>query len=54
VQPYELPTEAGTEAGIARERELISALGPECFYDHEHLTLPTRRPVLDALGQPLH
>ena len=54
VQPYELPTAAGTESGIARERELISLLGPECFYDHERLTLPTRRPVLDALGQPLH
>ena len=54
VQPYELPTEAGTEAGIARERELISLLGPECFYDHTHHTLPTRRPVLDSLGQPLH
>jgi hypothetical protein len=54
VQPYELPTEAGTEAGMARERELISLLGPECFYDHEHHTLPTRRPVLDSLGQPLH
>jgi hypothetical protein len=54
VQPYELPTEAGTETGTVRERELISLLGPECFYDHEHHTLPTRRPVLDALGQPLH
>ena len=54
VQPYELPTEAGTESGMARERELISLLGPECFYDHEHHTPPTRRPVLDALGQPLH
>ena len=54
VQPYELPTQAGTEAGIARERELISLLGPECFYDHERHTLPSRRPVLDALGQPLH
>jgi hypothetical protein len=54
VQPYELPTEAGMEPGITRERELISLLGPECFYDHEHRTLPTRRPVLDALGQPLH
>ncbi|WP_108073188.1 hypothetical protein [Vitiosangium sp. GDMCC 1.1324] len=54
VQPYELPTDAGTETGIARERELISLLGPECFYDHEHRTLPTRRPVLDSLGQPLH
>ncbi|KFA93810.1 hypothetical protein Q664_07000 [Archangium violaceum Cb vi76] len=54
VQPYELPTEAGTESGMAREREFISLLGPECFYDHEHHTLPTRRPVLDALGQPLH
>ncbi|MFE8596096.1 hypothetical protein [Archangium violaceum] len=54
VQPYELPTEAGTEAGMARERELISLLGPECFYNHERRTLPTRRPVLDALGQSLH
>jgi hypothetical protein len=54
VQPYELPSEAGTEAGMARERELISLLGPECFYDHEHHTLPTCRPVLDSLGQPLH
>jgi hypothetical protein len=47
VQPYELPTAAGTEAGIARERELLSLLGPECFYDHEHHTLPSRRPLLD-------
>ncbi|HEX5744867.1 MAG TPA: hypothetical protein VFZ09_01410 [Archangium sp.] len=54
VQPYELPTEAGTASGIARERELISLLGPECFYDHEHHTLPSRRPVLDSLGRPLH
>ena len=46
VQPYELPTEAGTEAGVARERELISLLGPECFYNHEHHLLPTRRPEL--------
>jgi len=53
VQPYELSTAAGTEAGLARERELISLLGPECFYDHQHHTLPTRRPVLDPLGQPL-
>jgi hypothetical protein len=53
VQPYELPTAAGTEAGLAREREFISLLGPECFYDHEHRTLPTRRPVLDAPGPPL-
>ncbi|WP_257460285.1 hypothetical protein [Archangium lipolyticum] len=44
--------QAGTESGLARERELISLLGPECFYDHERLTLPTRRPVLDAPGQP--
>jgi hypothetical protein len=29
VQPYELPTEAGTAAGMARERELISLLGSE-------------------------
>jgi hypothetical protein len=49
VQPYELPTEAGTEAARAREQHLISLLGPECFYDHEHHQLPTRRPVLDDL-----
>ncbi|WNG52074.1 hypothetical protein F0U60_54190 [Archangium minus] len=54
VQPYPLPTEAGTEAGIARERELISLLGPECFYDHSLHTLPTRRPFLDTLGHSLH
>ncbi|WP_309888455.1 hypothetical protein [Archangium sp.] len=54
VQPYTLPREAGTEAGLAREREFIALLGPECFYDHERLALPTRRPVLDALGQSLH
>jgi hypothetical protein len=54
VQPYALPTQAGTEPGLARERELISLLGPECFYDHARHTLPTRRPFLDSLGQPLH
>ncbi|WNG41648.1 hypothetical protein F0U61_54180 [Archangium violaceum] len=54
VQPYPLPTDAGTEAGIARERELISLLGPECFYDHSLHTLPTRRPFLDTLGHSLH
>ncbi|WP_309895215.1 hypothetical protein [Archangium sp.] len=54
VQPYELPTAAGTEAGLVRERELISLLGSECFYDHERLALPTRRPILDSLGQSLH
>ncbi|HZH77291.1 MAG TPA: hypothetical protein VEY88_14775 [Archangium sp.] len=47
VQPYELPTAAGTEPGLARERELICLLGPECFYDHEHHTLPSRCPLLD-------
>jgi hypothetical protein len=54
VQPYELPTEAGTEHGNARERALIEHLGPECFYDHEHHTPPTRRPVLDHLSAVLH
>jgi hypothetical protein len=54
VQPYELPTEAGTEHGNARERALIEHLGPECFYDHEHHTPPTRRPVLDHLSTLLH
>ncbi len=54
VQPYELPTEAGTEQGNARERALIEHLGPECFYDHERHTPPGRRPVLDHLSDPLH
>ncbi|XXF78314.1 hypothetical protein P2318_00730 [Myxococcaceae bacterium GXIMD 01537] len=46
VQPYALPTEAGTPEAEARERALISHLGPECFYDFEHHRKPTRRPVL--------
>jgi hypothetical protein len=54
VQPYTLPTEAGTESGQARERELITRLGPECFYDHARHTPPTRRPVLEHLSGPLH
>jgi len=54
VQPYELPTEAGSEAGQARERDLIARLGPECFYDHEHHLKPSRRPFLDHLSDSLH
>lgn len=46
VQPYELPTQAGTPEGEARERQLISVLGPECFYDHEHHVKPVRCPPL--------
>jgi hypothetical protein len=46
VQPYEDPSMAGTEEGIARERALIAHLGPECFYDHEHHIKPTRLPEL--------
>jgi hypothetical protein len=46
VQPYELPTQAGTPEGQARERELIAHLGPECFYDHERHLKPTRVPEL--------
>jgi hypothetical protein len=53
VQPYALPTEAGTESGQARERELITQLGPECFYDHARHTPPTRRPFLEHLSEPL-
>jgi len=49
VQPYALPTEAGTGQGTARERALIEHLDPACFYDHERHTPPTRRPVLPAL-----
>ncbi|MDY7231272.1 hypothetical protein [Hyalangium rubrum] len=51
VQPYELPSQAGTPEGDARERQLISVLGPECFYDHERHVKPTRRP---PLGPPVH
>jgi hypothetical protein len=46
VQPYELPTQAGTPEAISRERQLIEHLGPECFYDHEHHRKPTRVPDL--------
>jgi hypothetical protein len=46
VQPYELPTQAGTPEGEVRERELIALLGPECFYDHERHLKPTRLPEL--------
>jgi len=46
VEPYALPSEAGTDAGRAREAELIAKLGPECFYDHARNLLPTRRPIL--------
>ncbi len=42
------------QAARVSQGELISLLGSECFYDHERRTLPSRRPVLDALGQPLH
>ena len=49
VQPYTLPSDASTEQGEARERALIAHLGPECFYNHEHHTPPTRLPVLDPL-----
>jgi hypothetical protein len=48
VQPYELPTQAGTPDGVARERQLITHLGPECFYDHERHLKPTRVPDLPA------
>ncbi|HEX8704549.1 MAG TPA: hypothetical protein VF815_37300 [Myxococcaceae bacterium] len=44
VQPYELPTQAGTPEGDARERQLIAHLGPECFYDHERNLKPSRVP----------
>jgi len=49
VQPYEDPSMAGTEEGIARERALIAHLGPECFYDHERHLKPTRVPDLTSL-----
>jgi hypothetical protein len=45
VQPYELPSQAGTPEGDALERQVMAHLGPECFYDHERHLKPTR--VLD-------
>jgi hypothetical protein len=50
VQPYELPSQAGSPEADARERELVALLGSECFYDHERRQKPTRRPVLDRLS----
>jgi hypothetical protein len=52
VQPYELPIQAGTTEGVAREREILEHLGPECFYDHERHLKPTR--VLDLPRHWLH
>ena len=46
VQPYELPTQAGTAEGDERERRIIAHLGPECFYDHQHHLKPSRVPEL--------
>ncbi len=50
VQPYALPSDAGTEHGDARERSLIAHLGPECFYDHALHLKPTRLPVLPPVS----
>jgi hypothetical protein len=46
VQPYELPTQAGTPEGDELERRIIAHLGPECFYDHQRHLKPTRVPEL--------
>ena len=54
VQPYELPSDSGTEQGDARERELIEQLGSGCFYDHVHHTPPTRLPALESLSKVIH
>ncbi|QSQ20427.1 hypothetical protein JY651_34995 [Pyxidicoccus parkwayensis] len=48
VQPYALPTQAMTPDGDAAEQRLITVLGPECFYDHEHHRKPTRVPELSV------
>jgi hypothetical protein len=50
VQPYALPSEAGTEHADAQERALIAHLGPECFYDHARHLKPTRLPVLPPVS----
>jgi hypothetical protein len=49
VQPYELPSSALTDEGRAREHSLIQLLGPDCFYDHQHHSPPSRLPLLDHL-----
>jgi hypothetical protein len=48
VQPYEFPTQAMTPEGDAAEKRLITALGPECFYDHAQHHKPTRVPELSS------
>ena len=52
VQPYELPTQAGTAEGDELERSLISHLGPECFYDHQRHLKPSRVPELPQGSPP--
>lgn len=52
VQPYSLPTLAGTESATSLEQALTSLLGTECFYDHTLHSLPTRRPLLDSPRLP--
>ena len=49
VQPYELPSQADTPEATAREHELITQLGPDCFYDHERHLKPARVPDLASL-----
>ncbi|MDY7227742.1 hypothetical protein [Hyalangium rubrum] len=52
VQPYALPTQAGTPEGAEHERQLIAHLGADCFYDHTRHSLPPRRPALSPGGSP--
>jgi hypothetical protein len=44
VQPYASPGDASTEAGRAREAEIVAHLGPDCFYDDAREQPPTRVP----------
>ncbi|WP_224367179.1 hypothetical protein [Hyalangium versicolor] len=48
VQPYELPTQAGTPEALSQEQQLIAHLGSDCFYDHPHHRKPTRLPQLPS------
>jgi hypothetical protein len=52
LQPYPDPRDADTQAGRARETELIDQLGPEHFYDPVRQQRPTRIPTLPPLDGP--
>jgi hypothetical protein len=47
LSPYDDPREAQTPAGQALEQQLIQAIGPDYFYDHQTLTPPSQRLIVN-------